>query len=77
MLNRIHQHTEGVNVNDLECSICRDLLWKSVECAHCHNLYCVECIKKWLQTKPHTCPHSQNYEESRFNFRSPWPPLCR
>ena len=60
LLDRVHD-TNGVNVSDVECSICRELLWKPVECANCHNLYCGECMNTWLKNKPRACPACKNY----------------
>lgn len=35
----------------LMCSICCDLLEKPFECNSCHNLFCDNCIKSYLDTK--------------------------
>ena len=35
----------------LICSICDDLLEKPYECNSCHNLFCDNCIKSYLDTK--------------------------
>ncbi|CAF1017321.1 unnamed protein product [Adineta steineri] len=64
LLNRI-QVTSGVNVEDLECIICTNLLWKPIACNNCDGLYCSECIKSWLVQSPGNCPQCQNYAERR------------
>ncbi|CAF1355120.1 unnamed protein product [Adineta steineri] len=64
-LSKRIQVTCGVNVEDLECIICTDLLWKPIACNNCDSLYCSECIKSWLVKSPENCPHCQNYVERR------------
>ncbi|CAF1344006.1 unnamed protein product [Adineta steineri] len=64
LLKRI-QGTSGADVEDLECIICTDLLWKPIACNNCDSLYCSQCIKNWLVKSPENCPHCQNYAERR------------
>ncbi|CAF1052791.1 unnamed protein product [Adineta steineri] len=52
---RISQST-SVNVDDLECSICRDLLWKPVACRKCETPFCSTCMNRWLANRTITCP---------------------
>jgi hypothetical protein len=37
----------GVNILDLECPICHDLLWKPVACQTCETPFCLACIHQW------------------------------
>ncbi|CAF3710229.1 unnamed protein product [Adineta steineri] len=64
-LSKRIQVASGVNVEDFECIICTDLLWKPIACNNCDSLYCSECIKIWLVQSPENCPHCQNYAERR------------
>ncbi|CAF1112049.1 unnamed protein product, partial [Adineta steineri] len=64
-LSKRIQVTSGVNVEDLECIICGDLLWKPIACNNCDGLYCSDCIKNWLVKSPGNCPHCENYAERR------------
>ncbi|CAF2430701.1 unnamed protein product [Rotaria sp. Silwood2] len=41
---------------DLHCSICHNILWKSVACQTCETHYCSVCIKKWLHEGRNQCP---------------------
>ena len=49
----------------LICSICDDLLESPYECIICHNLFCADCIKSYLDTKDkyrrlYFCPMCRN-----------------
>ncbi|CAF0732411.1 unnamed protein product [Adineta steineri] len=52
---RIHGST-SVNVDYLECSICRDLLWKPIACQECETPFCSTCMDRWLDNGSITCP---------------------
>lgn len=47
----------GINLNDLECCICRDLLWKPIACQTCETPFCASCINQWLSNNPNKCPN--------------------
>ena len=54
----------------LTCSICYDILEHPIECNNCHNLFCQNCIKDYLETKDkyrrlYYCPLCRN---KRKNF---------
>ncbi|CAF3786849.1 unnamed protein product [Rotaria sp. Silwood1] len=46
-----------VDIDDLECSICRGLLWKPVACQSCETSFCSPCINQWLIDHPKHCPN--------------------
>ncbi|CAF3752506.1 unnamed protein product [Rotaria sp. Silwood1] len=46
-----------VDIDDLECSICRGLLWKPVACQSCETSFCSTCINQWLIDHPKHCPN--------------------
>ncbi|CAF3492398.1 unnamed protein product [Rotaria sp. Silwood1] len=46
-----------VDIDDLECSICRGLLWKPVACQSCETPFCSSCIHQWLVDHPKHCPN--------------------
>ena len=45
-----------VNVDYLDCSICRDLLWKPIACQWCETPFCSSCINRWFVNNPKKCP---------------------
>jgi len=47
----------SVNIEYLDCSICRDLLWKPVACQICETPFCSPCINQWLVSNPTKCPN--------------------
>lgn len=47
----------GLNIDHLECSICREILWKPVACQSCETPFCSACINRWLVEKSIKCPH--------------------
>ncbi|CAF1233775.1 unnamed protein product [Adineta steineri] len=48
--------SSGVNIEHLECSICKDLLWIPVACQTCETPFCSACIKQWRTNRPIKCP---------------------
>jgi hypothetical protein len=57
-------------IESLTCSICYDVLEHPFECNNCHNLFCQNCIKDYLNTKDkyrrkYFCPLCRN---KRNNF---------
>ncbi|CAF0937700.1 unnamed protein product [Rotaria sordida] len=46
-----------VDIDNLECSICRGLLWKPVACQSCETPFCSSCIHQWLIDHPKQCPN--------------------
>ena len=54
----------------LTCSICYEIVEHPIECNNCHNLFCQNCIKDYLDTKDkyrrlYYCPLCRN---KRNNF---------
>ena len=47
----------GAILDDLECSICHDLVWKPIACTHCEMYFCSRCIRRWLDANPAVCPN--------------------
>ena len=47
----------GANLDDLECSICHDLVWKPIACTNCEMSFCSDCIRSWLAANPAVCPN--------------------
>lgn len=46
----------GIDLNELCCSICLNILWRPVACQSCETPFCSTCITKMLQTNPGQCP---------------------
>ncbi|CAF3819636.1 unnamed protein product [Rotaria sp. Silwood1] len=44
------------DLEDLHCSICHNILWKSMACQTCETHFCSACIKKWLHEGRNQCP---------------------
>mgnify|MGYP001087494534 CR=1 FL=1 len=44
----------------IECCICCDYLTDIRETPCCHQLFCLECIRSWLQTSTQTCPRCRS-----------------
>ena len=56
-------------IESLTCSICYDILEHPFECNNCHNLFCQNCIKDYLNTKDkyrrkYFCPLCRNKKNS-------------
>ena len=51
------ERVHGSSGADLECCICRDLLWKPVACQTCETPFCSSCITQWLNNNPNKCPN--------------------
>lgn len=45
----------------LQWSICLDLVMSPVECSHCLNLFCKDCITNWLNNSTE-CPKKHKFE---------------
>ncbi len=50
------QGPTGIDLDNIICSICHEILWKPVFCQSCENHFCSACITKWLKEKPGKCP---------------------
>jgi len=58
--------SSSVNIYYLDCSICRDLLWKPVACQTCETSFCSLCINQWLVDNPTKCPNRcETYTERK------------
>ncbi|CAF4772949.1 unnamed protein product [Rotaria sp. Silwood1] len=44
----------------IECCICCDYLTDVRETPCCHQLFCLSCIKSWLQQSAHNCPRCRS-----------------
>jgi len=56
----------SVNIDYLDCSICRDLLWKPIACQACETPFCSTCIYQWLNKNPSKCPNRcETYTERK------------
>ncbi|CAF5102476.1 unnamed protein product, partial [Rotaria sp. Silwood1] len=44
------------DLEDLQCSICHNILWKPIACQTCETHFCLACIKKWLHEGRSKCP---------------------
>ncbi|CAF5159795.1 unnamed protein product, partial [Rotaria sp. Silwood1] len=51
------RNQSGAILEDLHCSICHNVLWKSVACRTCETPFCSACIKKWLCEGRNQCPN--------------------
>jgi hypothetical protein len=47
----------GVILDDVQCEICHDLLWKPISCDMCESLFCAAGIRRWLAENPNKCPN--------------------
>ena len=55
----------GANLNDLECSICHDLVWKPIACTNCDAFFCSD---NSLAKNPELC-HDKEKRCSSFAER--------
>ncbi|UJR32582.1 hypothetical protein I4U23_020042 [Adineta vaga] len=53
--NRIQGSSE-IDLNDIQCSICCNILWKPIACQSCETPFCSKCIATWLNVNPNRCP---------------------
>jgi hypothetical protein len=53
---RVHD-SPSVSLDYLDCTICRDLLWKPVACQTCETPFCSACINQWLVKNANKCPN--------------------
>ena len=35
--------------DDVKCRICHGILMRPMECKHCENCFCMDCLQKWLR----------------------------
>ena len=49
------RNASRVNVENLECAICHDLLYKLVACQSCETPFCSACINRWLVNNSNKC----------------------
>jgi hypothetical protein len=54
--DRIHG-SSPVNVELLECAICRDIMWKPIACQICESPFCSACISRSFVNSPTKCPN--------------------
>ena len=46
---------EVVNIKDMKCPICLNLIWNPIDCADCGKCFCDYCLNEWLSQK-FSCP---------------------
>ena len=57
---------DGLVPDEYFCPICDGLLWKPRSCASCQHLFCLKCIRTWLNKNMTSCPfRCTPYEERR------------
>ncbi|CAG2178327.1 unnamed protein product [Oppiella nova] len=44
--------------DEMQCSICQDILRNPVVAPCCLQMFCEQCINEWLNTET-TCPHDR------------------
>lgn len=52
IINKIDEE----KLNELTCSICKNLVWNSVDCSQCGKLFCQYCLKKSVKKLKNVCP---------------------
>ncbi|CAF1477592.1 unnamed protein product [Adineta steineri] len=50
------RNPSGTHLEDLNCLICHNILWKPVACQQCKAYFCSACIRKWLTDGRIDCP---------------------
>jgi hypothetical protein len=50
------QNQSGAVLDDLQCWICHNTMWKPVSCRACKKHFCSTCIKRWLREGINECP---------------------
>jgi len=45
----------AIDAENLNCSVCLEIVENNRECMACGAIFCFDCIKKWVDTK-HSCP---------------------
>lgn len=50
------QYPSGVDLNELCCPICLNILWRPVACQSCESPFCSTCISKTMQGNSGQCP---------------------
>lgn len=62
---RIHSQP-SINIENLDCCICRDILWKPIACHLCETPFCSPCMDQWLAKNPSKCPYQcETYSERK------------
>ena len=46
----------GSDLDDLQCSICQNILWKPISCQSCETPFCATCIGTLHSVNPDQCP---------------------
>lgn len=65
LLSKRVKNTDEININDFECNICHDLVWRPVACNTCEIIVCSDCIKTWL-TINSSCPNKcESFKECK------------
>lgn len=45
-----------IDLDDICCPICHNILWKPIACQSCETHFCTMCIDPWLENNPGKCP---------------------
>lgn len=54
--NNIVNKIDEEKLNELTCSICKNLVWNPVDCSKCGKLFCKYCLNKSLKKVNNFCP---------------------
>ena len=58
------QDLPRIDLHDIQCPICHNILWKPVACQSCETPFCSMCIDTWLKSNPNKCPiRCQNFNK--------------
>lgn len=44
-----------LDLNDLKCDICKQILWQPVACKNCEIPFCSTCINQWATNNSESC----------------------
>ena len=55
-IENIINKIEEEKLNELTCSICKNLVWNPVDCSQCGKLFCEYCLKKSVKKLKNVCP---------------------
>jgi len=50
------QNPSEIDIEDIQCTICSNVLWKPVACQSCETPFCSTCISRWIEKNPNVCP---------------------
>ena len=58
LLTKVTQQFNYI-LKDYKCGICHDFLMSPLECSRCGNIFCKDCIYKWIEQRGSgtSCPY--------------------